>query len=86
MYESFILFRIQRIWRGHLTRKNIRKQRQEELMFIGMVGIYSSCVSNVYVVYEKRLPCKYRHLSKENKMKLKIVLSHFSSLFKRFDY
>ena len=50
MYESFILFRIQRIWRGHLTRKNIRKQRQEELMFIGMVGINSSGVSNVYVI------------------------------------
>ena len=32
--------RIQKLWRGHLTRKQVQRRREEELIFIGMV----SCV------------------------------------------
>ena len=35
--------RIQKVWRGHMTRKMVRRKREEELIFIGMV----SCASRV---------------------------------------
>ena len=36
--------RIQKMWRGALARKKVRKLREEELAFIGMVRQRASCV------------------------------------------
>ena len=35
----FTLSRIQRLWRGYLTRKMVKTMKNEELIFIGMVNL-----------------------------------------------
>jgi hypothetical protein len=36
--QALAASRIQSVWKGVLTRRRVRKQREDELTFIGMVG------------------------------------------------
>ena len=38
-----LLFRIQKLWRGYITRKYALRKREEELIFIGMVTSCHVC-------------------------------------------
>ncbi len=40
--------KIQRIWKGALARRQVRKLREEELVFIGMVGAGFTCKPSTY--------------------------------------
>ena len=41
--DLFPSFRIQKLWRGYITRKYALRKREEELIFIGMVTSYHVC-------------------------------------------
>ena len=38
-----VVFRIQKLWRGYITRKYALRKREEELIFIGMVTSCHVC-------------------------------------------
>ena len=36
--------KIQNLWKGAIARRQVKKQREEELAFIGMVNVYRKCI------------------------------------------
>ena len=36
--------KIQNLWKGAIARRQVKKQREEELAFIGMVNVYLQCI------------------------------------------
>jgi len=36
--------KIQNLWKGAIARRQVKKQREEELAFIGMVNVYLKCI------------------------------------------
>ena len=36
--------KIQNLWKGAIARRQVKKQREEELAFIGMVDVYLKCI------------------------------------------
>ena len=46
--------KIQNLWKGAIARRQVKKQREEELAFIGMVNVYRKCIiqdlkNNIYL-------------------------------------
>ena len=36
--------KIQNLWKGAIARRQVKKQREEELAFIGMVNVHRKCI------------------------------------------
>ena len=50
--EALAANKIQSLWKGAIARKKVRKEREEELIFIGMVCIKLKKSANVHLIYK----------------------------------
>ena len=54
--------KIQNLWKGAIARRQVKKQREEELAFIGMVNVYLKCIIQDLINHNRYLYNKYSRL------------------------